>query len=128
MYFGEYAREKIRTIAVVVRFSTFTSGKHQLSRAKPPPRLRGYDRSLFPIFCLPGRFAAPRTTMINIDAGYAPRIYPNYANFSRPPVCPAGDGVPGDFSVRRHDSQRHRPDVSSCRNNAARRSNVEHPC
>lgn len=76
MYFGEYAREKIRTIPVVVRLSTFTSGKHQPSRAEPPPPplARIYDRSLFPIFCPPGRFTAPRTTMINIDAGYAPRI------------------------------------------------------
>jgi len=35
--------------------------------------LRGYDRSLFPIFRVPGRFAAPpppptTATMINIDA------------------------------------------------------------
>lgn len=115
----------------MVRLSTFTSGKHQPFLPVPlkplfRPCLRGYDRSLFPIFRVPGRFAAPmtRTTMINIDAA-TPEVestsYLNYANFSAllsalPTTGSLGISQFVDTTVNVIGQT----DVSSCRNNARR--------
>jgi len=97
-----------------------------LSRPLSRSRLRGYDRSLFPIFRVPGRFAAPttRTTMINIDAATSEvesMPYLNYANFSAllsalPTMGSLGISQFVDTTVNVIGQT----DVSSCRNNARR--------